>query len=31
MFTFAPVIAQTSSQAIACDQTYFFQDFSGAA
>ncbi|MGA9141234.1 MAG: hypothetical protein WBZ29_13490 [Methanocella sp.] len=31
MFIFAPVIAQTSSQAIACDQTYLFQDFSGVA
>ena len=28
-FTIAPVIAQTSSRAIVCDQSYFFRDFSG--
>lgn len=25
--TFAPTIAQTSTRTIACDQSYFFQDF----
>lgn len=27
VLTVAPSIAQTSSQTIACDRTYFFQDF----